>query len=63
MVERNAAWISGGMSGSASLIATWLKPQLKQSAIVSAVATPSSGREAGPTSCFMLDRKRIASSE
>jgi hypothetical protein len=24
-----------GMSGSASLIATWLKPQLKQSAIVS----------------------------
>ncbi len=29
--ERMAAWINGGMSGSASLTATWLKPQLRHS--------------------------------
>ena len=42
-VDRKAAWISGGISGSASFTATWLKPQLRQSAIVSAAAAASSG--------------------
>ena len=46
-VERKAAWISGGISGSASLTATWLTPQLRHSTTASATANASSGRETG----------------
>ena len=45
MAERAADWMSGGMSWIASLIATWLKPQLRHSTTVIAIATASSGRE------------------
>jgi ribosomal protein S27E len=42
--ERNAPWVSAGISGSASLTATWLRPQLRHRTIMSAVATASRGR-------------------
>src|SRR5262245_32376976 len=57
-VERQAAWMSGGMSGSASFTATGWKPQLTQSTSTSATAAASSGRATGLTSCFMLRRCR-----
>jgi hypothetical protein len=41
---RIAHWISGGTSGSASLIAGWLKPQTTQSTTTSAMPAASSGR-------------------
>ena len=47
MTERADDWISGGMSWIASLIATLLKPQLKHSPIVIAIAIASSGRDEG----------------
>src|SRR5579859_5005056 len=39
--------MSGGMSWMASLMATLLKPQLRHSPIVAAMASASSGREEG----------------
>src|SRR5579863_4605733 len=39
--------MSGGMSWIASLTATWLNPQVRQSATVSATASASSGRDCG----------------
>jgi hypothetical protein len=47
MTDRAEDWISGGMSWMASLMATLLKPQLKQSPIVTAIAVASSGRDEG----------------
>jgi hypothetical protein len=44
--ERIIACSIGGMSGSASLIAIWLKPQLKHSMSISATASGVSGRPA-----------------
>src|ERR1700691_3830085 len=45
--ERADDWISGGISGMASLIETLLKPQLRHSPIVTAIASASSGRDDG----------------
>src|SRR5258707_12737950 len=44
--ERMVACSIGGMSGSASLTAIWLKPQLRQSISISATAPALSGRPA-----------------
>src|SRR6185437_2432512 len=43
-IERMVACTSGGMSWIASLVATWLKPQDKQSTTMIAAASASSGR-------------------
>src|SRR5579872_7402674 len=53
IAERLAAWVSGGMSWIASLIATWLKPQVRHSAMVTAIASASSGRDCGECSAEM----------
>ncbi len=45
MTERAEDWISGGISWIASLIATLLKPQLRHSPTVTAIANASSGRD------------------
>src|SRR5271168_3090163 len=45
--ERAEDCISGGISWIASLIATLLKPQLRQSPMVTATANASSGRDDG----------------
>src|ERR1700749_3750626 len=45
--ERPAAWISGGKSWIETLVATWLKPQIRHSAIVTVIASASSGRDCG----------------
>ena len=44
--ERIVACSIGGMSGSASLTAIWLKPQLRHSISISATAPGVSGRPA-----------------
>src|ERR1043165_2176228 len=44
-VERTVAWMNGGISGSASLMETWLRPQESVSASMISAATASSGRE------------------
>ena len=43
-VERMVAWISGGMSWMASLVATWLKPQDRHNSTTTLAASASSGR-------------------
>src|SRR3984893_15784115 len=45
--ERDDDWISGGISWIASLIETLLKPQLRQSPMVTTIASASSGRDDG----------------
>src|SRR5450756_87774 len=50
--ERIKACSIGGMSGSASLTAIWLKPQLRQSISISATAPGVSGRPADGTAGF-----------
>ena len=42
--ERIAHWISGGTSWIASLMAGWLKPQVRQISTTSAMLAASSGR-------------------
>ena len=44
-IERTVAWISGGISGSASFTETWLRPHDSVKATMISAATASSGRE------------------
>jgi hypothetical protein len=44
--ERIMACSIGGMSGSASFTATWLKPQLTHNSSINAIAPALSGRPA-----------------
>src|SRR5713226_1184057 len=46
-VDRTVAWVSGGISGMASLTATWFTPQLRHNTTVTTIATLSSGRADG----------------
>src|ERR1700730_820063 len=50
--------MSGGISGSASLMATWLKPQLRHNSTASAAATGGSARLAGCMSALGNSRER-----
>ena len=44
-IERTVAWMSGGISGSASFTETWFRPHENVTPIMISAATASSGRE------------------